>query len=267
MTINNTTITSYHGAVASYGENAVVTLNDSEIDMNGIPGFTSHGMYTYSKGKIVVNGGTYANKATDQGATGASVINGYIEVNAGTFSGRVENYYGTPVLKGGIYSVQPNANFIAEGYKALEVDGKYVVVPEQTNGVSMAPVTNKAGETYTGDAFASGNMDDALLFQNWMLYGDATIYVNRTYGAVILENVKGNINGDAIVVDNDNNSVMILENVDLTLAEGKKLIKSVRNTIYQVFMANITINGVKQTQASIAQYLENVGWYQVVDEI
>jgi hypothetical protein len=31
-------------------------------------------------------------------------------------------------------------------------------------------------------------------------------------------------------------------------------------------MTNITINGVKQTQDSIAQYLENVDWYQVVPE-
>jgi hypothetical protein len=88
--------------------------------------------------------------------------------------------------------------------------------------------------------------------------------VDKTYGAIILENVTGELNGDAIVIDNDNNSVMVLQNCNLTLAEGKKLIKSVRNTIYQVFMQNITINGVKLNQESAAQYLENVGWYQVV---
>jgi hypothetical protein len=32
-------------------------------------------------------------------------------------------------------------------------------------------------------------------------------------------------------------------------------------------MENITINGEKQTQESIAKYLENVAWYQVVEEI
>jgi hypothetical protein len=97
------------------------------------------------------------------------------------------------------------------------------------------------------------------------LEGDATIKVDGiTYGAIILENVKGNLNGDAIVINNDNNSVMFLANCDFTLAEGKKLIKST-NTIYQVFMTDITINGVKLTQDNAAQYLENVGWYQVVD--
>ena len=101
MTLENSTITSKHGSVCSYGEGAVLTLNNCTIDMAGIPGFTSHGIYTYNGGKVIVNGGTYENKATDQNATGASVINGNVEVNAGTFTGRIENYYGTPVLKGG----------------------------------------------------------------------------------------------------------------------------------------------------------------------
>ncbi|MBP3496470.1 MAG: hypothetical protein J6K33_01395, partial [Alistipes sp.] len=131
MTVNNTTITSHHGAVASYNDNAVVTLNNSEINMAGIPGFTSHGIYTYNNGKVVVNGGTYANNATDQAASGASVINGAVEVNAGTFTGRIENYYGTPVLKGGTYSVNPNAKFIANGYKVVDNgNGTWSVVAE-----------------------------------------------------------------------------------------------------------------------------------------
>ena len=59
---------------------------------------------------------------------------------------------------------------------------------------------------------------------------------------------------------------MVMQNLDFTLEEGCKLIKATNKT-YQVFMANITINGVKQTQESIAEYLENVEWYQVVEEI
>ena len=97
--------------------------------------------------------------------------------------------------------------------------------------------------------------------------GDATIkVVDKTYGAIILENVSGDLNGNVIEINNDNNSVMVLQNCDFTLAEGKKLITSTK-PIYQVFMANITINGEKMTQATIAQYLENVAWYQVVEEI
>ena len=130
MTATETKITSYHGALASYGESAEATLNKSEIDMAGIPGFTSHGIYTYNGGKVLVNGGIYANKATDQAASGASVINGDVEVSAGTFTGRIENYYGTPVLKGGTYSVQPNKNFLANGYKAVQDGEGWNVVKE-----------------------------------------------------------------------------------------------------------------------------------------
>jgi len=122
MTATKTKITSYHGALCSYGEGAEATLNDSEIDMAGIPGFTSHGIYTYSNGKVVVNGGTYANKATDQHGTGGSVINGVVEVTAGTFSGRIEAYYGTPVLKGGTYSEKPAASYVPAGY-GVEANG------------------------------------------------------------------------------------------------------------------------------------------------
>ena len=505
LTIIDSKITSYHGAVASYGEGAIVTLNDSEIDMAGIAGFTSHGIYTYNSGKVIVNGGTYANKATDQGSTGASVINGAVEVNAGDFSGRIENYSGNPVLKGGSYTVDP-AKYIAAGYESISASENYYVLPEAiANAAESAGVTtvtestadvatalatdnaeatmfmwndvayiakygeviitssadeattdrgvvesaagltsatvaegievvgnrtfrkcanlvtvnfpstlteigpavfqscsklanvtipagvttigegafaectsltsinipegitrlekdvlrntgltsieipasvnyigtyafrdcesltevkilspeftienntftnmaapvptmtiyvvnaemkayldsiltaydktyitviapkvcteiikNQQGTPYEGDIFENP-LKDALYFNNYIFTGDAAIkVVDKTYDAIILENCKADINGDLITIDNDNNSVMVLQDLNLTLAEGKKLIKSVRNTIYQVFMANITINGVKMTNENIGQYLENVGWYQVADEI
>ena len=105
-----------------------------------------------------------------------------------------------------------------------------------------------------------------MYFNNWVLNENATIKVNRTYGAIILENVSGELNGNVIEINNDNNSVMVLQDCNFTLQDGKKLIKSVK-TFHQVFMSNITINGEKLTQDDAAQYLENVGWYQVVGEI
>ena len=267
LTLNNVKITSYHGGVASYGNDAVVTLNDCELDMRGIAGFTSHGMYTYNAGIIVVNGGNYANKAADQVSTGGSVINGAVTVNAGTFSGRIENYYGTPVLNGGVYSVKPNAAWIAAGKKVINAEGVYVVVDADVNGYLASEVTNKDGVDYVGDAFADGHKENTLWYNKWIFDGEAAIkVVDKTYKAIIVENCVGNFKNDVITIDNDNNSVMILQNLDFTIAEGKKLIKSTK-PIYQVFMANITINGEKMTDATIAQYLENVAWYQVVEEI
>ena len=140
-------------------------------------------------------------------------------------------------------------------------DKSYITVVAPTT----EQYTNPEGKTYTGEAFENP-INDALYFNNYFFKGDAAINVTRTYGAIILENCKADINGDLITIDKDNNSVMVLQNLDLTLAEGKKLIKSTK-TIYQVFMANITINGVKMTNENIGQYLENVGWYQVANEI
>ena len=185
MTATETKITSYHGALASYGEDAKATLNKSEIDMAGIPGFTSHGIYTYNGGKVVVNGGTYANNATDQASSGASVINGAVEVNAGTFTGRIENYYGTPVLKGGTYSVKPNENFLADGYKAVQnADGKWEVVENY-----VAQVGDTKYESLQ-EAFNVGG--DITLLSNVMLAEKAVVAVGKT---VVLD-----LNGFAVTV-------------------------------------------------------------------
>jgi hypothetical protein len=137
MEVTDSKVTSYHGGIASYGENAVVILNNSELDMVGIAGFTSHGIYTYNSGKVVVNGGTYANKATDQDSTGASVINGTVEINAGSFTGRIANYSGTPVIKGGTFKADPN-NYLAEGYQAVKKNDAYVVIKSGYAYVSTA---------------------------------------------------------------------------------------------------------------------------------
>ena len=152
MTVTNAKITSVHGGICSYGAGAVATLNNTDIDMTGIAGFTSHALYTYSKGQIIVNGGNIANNAADQNSTGGSVINGAVIVNSGNFTGRIENYYDTPVLYGGTYSVKPNAKFVAE-YRAVTQDattGRYVVDYEE--GTSPA-TSNEA----LADAIAKGD--------------------------------------------------------------------------------------------------------------
>lgn len=144
MTLNNVAITSVHGGVASYGTGAVATLNNCSLAMTGIAGMTSHGFYTTDNGEIYINGGTYANNAADQNSTGGSVLGGTVIVSNGAFAGRVATIYGTPVLKGGNYTVEPAASYIAAGYKAVEVAGKYYVVPVDVTGVT-AVIENNLG--------------------------------------------------------------------------------------------------------------------------
>ena len=158
LTATNVKLTSYHGAVASYGEGALVTLNDSEIDMAGIPGFTNHGVYTYNNGAVVINGGVYVNKAADQGATGGSVINGAVTVNGGTFSGRIENYYGTPVIQGGTFSAAINAKFIASGFSALKnADGTYTVLQGDVVATDDAALNDALAKGEDNIALGAGN--------------------------------------------------------------------------------------------------------------
>ena len=121
--VNDAKITAIHTAVYNKG---TMTFNGGSVSC-GMNGTTRHTIYDLG-GKVTINRGTFINTATDQNATGASVINGNVEVNGGTFSGRIENYYGTPVIKGGTFSVEPKANFVAPGYQVTNNgDGTYTV--------------------------------------------------------------------------------------------------------------------------------------------
>jgi hypothetical protein len=279
-----TEIVSDRGAINMQG-GADVTINGGKFavtDAVGSRTLTAHVIYAYgSSSKLTINGGDFAQNIANGGGTsvicpaGATIkIYGgnFYHVPVADFQSKVfHNYmgYGAPVdVYGGTYnddSVTKSGN-LAAGFKALQQNGLYYVVADTVEEVLTEAVVNRAGETYSGEVFANP-INDALHINNAVLLGDATIKVeNKTYGAIILENVLGDLNGNVIEINNDNNSVMVLQNCDFTLAEGKKLIKSTK-PIYQVFMANITINGEKMTDATIAQYLENVAWYQVVEEI
>ena len=131
MILDDANVTSIYGSVSSYGEGAIITLNNTNIAMEGVPGFTGNTVYAYNSGKVIINGGNIENRATDQSSTGASVLNGDITVNSGTISGLIVNYYGTPIIKGGIFTCDPT-RFLASGYKVNSMDdGTYVVVPEE----------------------------------------------------------------------------------------------------------------------------------------
>ncbi|MBO7185835.1 MAG: hypothetical protein J6V59_02945 [Alistipes sp.] len=151
LVINGGNITSIHTTIYS---TASVIINDATVTCNGLAGVTTHTIYTVGTGKVTINGGTFAHTAVDQNATGASVINGNVEVNAGTFSGRIENYYGTPVLKGGNYSEKPADKYIDDDYTAVEAEnGRWNVVRK--------PDVAKIGEVgYTSLAKAVAAIQD-----------------------------------------------------------------------------------------------------------
>lgn len=143
LTIEDSMITSYHGAVSSYADGAIVNLNDTNIDMIGIPGFTSHAIYTYNNGTVIVNGGNIANNAADQSASGGSVINGHVIVKSGNFTGCIQNYYGTPEISGG--------KFVNVDGTALVVNSAFLKNAECDDKGNVVSYVAKVGTEYYTD--------------------------------------------------------------------------------------------------------------------
>ncbi len=211
MSIIDSKLTSYHGTIASYGEGAVVTMTDTDIDMSGIAGFTSHAIYTYSDGAAVVYSGDIANKATDQNNTGGSVINGAVTIYGGNFNGRVENYSGTPVIYAGTFK---------HGETNLDVSRYVAAGCEYNDGVVTAPEgyiftaeqlktsLQKSG-TYTLGAditvteqievpFLSGDykpVEIALNLNGHKIIADGKIYPINNNGNLTINDIEGNTGG------------------------------------------------------------------------
>lgn len=245
LTIENATVVGAQAGILVGAAEAVVATNVKIAGVNSVTykQYVS-ASYTETWGGIGAVSGVNTGSTLDVEVVAGAVV----DVNT---NGMVTEAPFVDALTG---HIQPNK-------------GRVVVNGTVNYNVDSKIVANSTGTTYYGDHFAGkDSMSDALVINGANLTGDATIEVKRKYNAIVIENVKGDLNGDFITIDNEDNSVMILQNCDLTLAEGKKFIKSTK-TIYQVFMANITINGVKLTNENAGQYLENVGWFQIVEEI
>ena len=244
--------------------------------------------YTFNSDAGNKNYGVYLSNCTIKGWTSHSDVHKEVVYTNCTFGERGNKFcrpYGPTTFVG--------CDF-CEGYE-IDARGEATFVECKLNGVVVTPANlttlvtgnsanasvadvngnrvvwnelkDVAASCYEGDLFTGGYMEGALWINKYNFGGDAAIVLEKeTYKAIIVENSIGAFKNDVITINSDNNSVVVLQNLDLTLAEGKKLIKAAEN-IYQVFMANITINGVKMTQDTIAKYLENVAWYQVVEEI
>lgn len=175
LIINGGEFISIHTLIYNEGK---LTINDGQFTCNGITGVTSHCVFVLNKDADPENtkimGGVFKHTATDQDATGASVINGAMTVYGGTFTGRIANYGGSPVLKGGVYSVEPKVQYVPEGYDVNknETTGLWTVVElgytKAENGditvkslVGLKNALTMAGAAGAGDTniTLSGDMD------------------------------------------------------------------------------------------------------------
>ena len=143
LVINNVTVNASFGCVNAYGTNSSVVINGGTYKMTGVQGKTSHIAY-FSNVDAIINGGTFQktgdiNMSAAGGGGICAIYGANLTIKGGNFEGDyadVYNWSGTNAngravaisIKGGSYKFKPS--FVAEGYKAIEENGKYVVVTE-----------------------------------------------------------------------------------------------------------------------------------------
>ncbi len=158
MTLTNTTVAGYHGCIALNAAGTTVLNNcnltknygttsshvfyvdhaDAKVEVNG--GTYNHngndGSLAYvNKGEVIINDGTF--NTTDGGYGFAVLTNGKVIVNGGNINAALQDWGGEFMINGGVFSSKPADKYIANGYKAIEKDGKYYVVTDNTFSSSV----------------------------------------------------------------------------------------------------------------------------------
>lgn len=271
MTITDSVINAEHGGVASTN-GGVATLNNVTVTA-GKNATTGAAVYTSNGGSVIINGGTYTNRATDQNATGASVINGAVTVNAGTFNGRIENYYGTPVIKGGTYDNENAEKWLADGYKVVKNGDFYYAVADSVDNVVtsaeelQAALDAATGETIillgadiTGDVIVSQKENANIIIDGKEYNYDGTIYVygNSRYTGEETLTVKdinfvttSNVDRDFIHSYGDNTKIeqryahnVTIENCTFTNEYDGTVVAARFRQSYGVTIKNCEVNGL-----------------------
>jgi hypothetical protein len=166
VTIDDSTVYQHiSGRHAVYNWEAELVINSGSFDSaSGNELILADGQDS----KVVINGGTFDKTAKSWLFGAATGKNISFVINDGVFNGYVnkpENTvdtirpYGDPiVVNGGTFNFDPT-NWLASGYKAVAVDGAYVVVPADYELVSAGLFQNEQGEyiVTTGAGLASLN--------------------------------------------------------------------------------------------------------------
>lgn len=206
-----TAIVADRGAIRTYAGAEVVINGGSFTVSNAADGrnMTFHTIYAYGNGaKLTINDGYFEQNHTSTG--GASVIcpaGASIDIYGGDFrdamddtnwtsTGNFQNYMGStaPVnVYGGTFDDATVNKNLASGYKAVESNGKYIVVSENVDGV----VTTAAG---LADAIAQGGVVSVM----------ADIDMNNAWTSVVPAN-------GLVIEGNDH----VISNLNLPLMAGK----------------------------------------------
>lgn len=200
---------------------ADVTINGGSFEVTDAIGtrtLTAHVIYAYgSASKLTINGGDFAQNIPNGGGTSVICPAGAtIKIYGGNFyhvpssdgqSKVFQNYmgYGAPVdVYGGTYnddSVTTHGN-LADGYKAIEKDGKFYVVKDTIDAV----VSDAAD---LNSALATG--------------GDIVLAGDVEYGTTITNDAVINLNNNTFQATN---TIELGNNADLTMVGGDYVVNS-----------------------------------------
>ena len=127
-------------------------------------------------------------------------------------------------------------------------------------------VAKGQGTTYSGDRIDNKTGNNYFVLENSTLTGNAKITFERAYAAVILGDLKVDVDGDFIV--SDKKHAIFIDNCDITLQAGQKLIMNPSDEVKleQIFINKVTINGKEmRTMDDVAPYLDidRITWYGV----
>ena len=184
-----------------------------------------------------------------------------------------------PVYAGNEYQSEKTAQ--EDGRPAGDQSVTYTIIVEAVQGNAVTddesevviyrtetPVVTPAVDN---DTFVPGALTST--YKDMYLLGDANIVVGtENWNNISLENVTADVNGSVIVIDDvdGSNPAIVIQNCDFILEDGEYIIDASRfGTAYQVFLMNVTVNGellpVGVCDPAVGEYLNSVGWFQVVD--
>ena len=195
------TVGGQNNAMLNASTNATITINGGNFK-NVAGELTDFDPYiaTYEQnGKIVINDGTFYGGWRFNAETASTVINGgdfNLSYDGQSFhanSTHTLTVYGGEFAAKSKFAKNQLSNHVASGYKAVESNGKYIVVSENVDGV----VTTAAG---LADAIAQGGVVSVM----------ADIDMNNAWTSVVPAN-------GLVIEGNDH----VISNLNLPLMAGK----------------------------------------------
>ena len=203
LTLNNVNIESARHAVRV--ESGVVYIYGGEYKVKPVSKSTLHALNVgddNTTAEVYIYGGTFIGPKGTQADSGSAVKvrNGSkVEIYGGDFSGgklKTLANDGTLTVKGGTFDQDPAA-FVADGYKVIEKNSKYVVVADE---VDDAASTNEE----LIDALSNAQSGDVI----YVVAGDYTSFPSSVAADVTIECEEGtvfngtsslNINGSTVI--------------------------------------------------------------------